>query len=139
MHLIALSGGVDSSAALLLSIEKYGTDLLGATLALAQSGSDEEEADRKNIADAASVCEIGGIRHMPVYAHAEFRRAVMDYFAREYLSGRTPNPCVVCNREIKFGLLADFAARCEDCAVIEKPAKLEGRNMSMFLAPKPAK
>lgn len=129
MHLIALSGGVDSSAALLLSKEKYGTDLLGATLALAQPGSDEEEADRRNIADAASVCEIGGIRHTPVYAHAEFRKAVMDYFAREYLSGRTPNPCVVCNREIKFGLLADFACRngCEKI-ITGHYARLENLN-----------
>lgn len=110
MHLIALSGGVDSSAALLLSREKYGTDLLGATLALADPASPEAAADEKNIADAKSVCDAGGIPHVPVYAHEEFRAAVMDYFAREYLAGRTPNPCVVCNREIKFGLLADFAA-----------------------------
>ena len=41
--------------------------------------------------------------------------------------------------DMGLDVLADFAARCEDCAVIEKPAKLEGRNMSMFLAPKPAK
>ncbi len=109
MHLIALSGGVDSSAALLLSKEKYGTDLLGATLALSAPGSPESAADAKNIADAKSVCETAGIAHTPVYAYEEFRTAVMDYFAREYLTGRTPNPCVVCNREIKFGLLAGFA------------------------------
>lgn len=115
MHLIALSGGVDSSAALLLSKEKYGTSLLGATLALSAPGSPESAADAKNIADAASVCEAAGVNHTAVYAHNEFRAAVMDYFANEYLAGRTPNPCVVCNREIKFGLLADFASQngCE--------------------------
>jgi len=129
MHLIALSGGVDSSAALLLSKEKYGADLLGATLALADPASPEASADEKNIADARSVCEIGGIPHVPVYAHEEFRAAVMDYFAREYLAGRTPNPCVVCNREIKFGLLADFAARngCEKI-ITGHYARLENRN-----------
>ncbi|MBQ8370609.1 MAG: tRNA 2-thiouridine(34) synthase MnmA [Clostridia bacterium] len=129
MHLIALSGGVDSSAALLLSKEKYGTSLLGATLALAAPGSHDADADAKNIADAAAVCETAGVNHTAVYAHDEFRAAVMDYFAREYLSGRTPNPCVVCNREIKFGLLADFAAQngC-DRVITGHYAKLENMN-----------
>ena len=129
MHLIALSGGVDSSAALLLAKEKYGTSLLGATLALADPDSPEAAADAKNIADAAAVCGTGGIPHVPVYAHEEFGKAVMDYFAREYLEGRTPNPCVVCNREIKFGLLADFAARngCEK-VITGHYARLENLN-----------
>lgn len=132
MHLIALSGGVDSSAALLLSKEKYGTSLLGATLALAAPESPESEADAKNIADAKSVCETAGIQHTAVYAHDEFRAAVMDYFAREYLEGRTPNPCVVCNREIKFGLLAEFASQngC-DKVITGHYARLE--NMGGFI------
>ncbi|MBE6542138.1 MAG: tRNA 2-thiouridine(34) synthase MnmA [Ruminococcaceae bacterium] len=108
-HLIAMSGGVDSSAALYLAKQNLGEDLCGLTLALADENSPEHENDIKNIADAASVAENQGIRHTSLYAYPEFSRRVIDYFTREYLSGRTPNPCVICNREIKFGLLSDYA------------------------------
>lgn len=109
-HLIALSGGVDSSVALYLSKQKYGSDLLGLTLALADENSPEHENDLTNIRDAASVCAAQGIEHRSLYAYPEFRQAVIDYFTREYFAGRTPNPCVICNRDIKFGLLGDYAS-----------------------------
>lgn len=108
-NLIALSGGVDSSVALYLSRHKYGTSLLGVTLALADENSPEHEIDLKNISDAASVCANQGIPHSSLYAYPQFKESVINYFTNEYLHGRTPNPCVVCNREIKFGLLASHA------------------------------
>lgn len=111
-HLIALSGGVDSSVALYLSRLKYGGDLLGATLALADEDSPLHEADLSNIRDAAAVCALQATEHRAVNVSREFSDAVKEYFAHEYLSGRTPNPCVICNREIKFGLLADYADGC---------------------------
>lgn len=108
-HIIAMSGGVDSSVALLLTKQQYGSDLLGLTLALADENSPEHENDCKNIQDAAAVCAAQGIEHRSLYAYPEFSKQVIDYFTSEYLNGRTPNPCVVCNKEIKFGLLRDFA------------------------------
>lgn len=109
-NIIAMSGGVDSSVSLLLSKEKFpGRQLLGVTLALASENTAEHEADLSNIRDAAAVCSSHGIEHRAVYAHEQFRESVISYFAEEYLRGRTPNPCVICNREIKFGLLGDFA------------------------------
>lgn len=101
-----MSGGVDSSAAMLLSMGKYGRDAVcGITLCL----SADHAADEKNCADAKSVCDKLGVPHVSVDARAPFEAAVVDYFTAEYFRGHTPNPCVVCNREIKFGLLYDYA------------------------------
>ncbi|MBQ4354330.1 MAG: tRNA 2-thiouridine(34) synthase MnmA [Clostridia bacterium] len=109
-HIIAMSGGVDSSAALYLRRQKYpDASLLGVTLSLASPASALHENDLSNIRDAASVCQSQGIEHRALDVHEAFRKTVMDYFSAEYLSGRTPNPCVVCNRAVKFGLLADYA------------------------------
>lgn len=113
--IIAMSGGVDSSVALLLTrrdAERAGgddSDILGVTLAMGLDDPADIAADEKNIADARSVCENQGIRHISLGVGKEFRERVISYFAESYLAGLTPNPCVVCNREIKFGLLADFA------------------------------
>ena len=104
--LVAMSGGVDSSAAMLLAMEKYGRDAVcGVTLCL----SADHGADEKNCADAKDVCDRLGVPHVSVDARVQFENAVIDYFTAEYFRGRTPNPCVVCNREIKFGLLYDWA------------------------------
>jgi len=103
-----MSGGVDSSVAASLVLESAGekvSDIYGATLAMGY-GSDE-----KNSADAASVCARLGINHVTLNCAGRFRRDVESYFADTYISGRTPNPCVVCNREIKFGYLAEEADR----------------------------
>lgn len=111
---IAMSGGVDSSVALFFSRENYlenGERIIGLTLALSEENSPESEADLRNIADARQVCEIQGVPHASLYAYPEFRERVIGYFTSSYLAGETPNPCVVCNREIKFGLLADWAER----------------------------
>ena len=109
-HIIAMSGGVDSSAALLLSAASFSKDgLLGLTLALAPEESGEHATDLANIRDAAAVCEKIGVRHTSLYAYPQFSERVIDYFTAEYLAGRTPNPCVICNREIKFGFVADYA------------------------------
>lgn len=108
--MVAMSGGVDSSVALLKSIERYGIEnVCGATLALSEKGSEGETADRRNSDDARAVCDIFGVPHMTIYAYPEFSARVIDYFTGEYLAGRTPNPCVVCNRYVKFGLLLNYA------------------------------
>ncbi|MFZ5803095.1 MAG: tRNA 2-thiouridine(34) synthase MnmA [Candidatus Omnitrophota bacterium] len=111
--LIAMSGGVDSSVAAALLVEA-GHEVEGVTLRLwdpAQRGVSGPLAAgvQKAQEDAAAVARLLGIPHQGVSFEEEFRGEVMDYFAREYRLGRTPNPCIVCNRHIKFGRLWEYA------------------------------
>ena len=108
--MVGMSGGVDSSAAALL-LKRQGFQVTGITLRLRggrllkQGGADAE----KDIRDAARVCAVLGIEHRVLDLSDTFRRCVVDAFAQDYLAGRTPNPCVVCNRTIKFGAMLDYA------------------------------
>ncbi|MCQ2429948.1 MAG: tRNA 2-thiouridine(34) synthase MnmA [Clostridia bacterium] len=95
----AMSGGVDSSAAACLLAEA-GLTVTGATMKLLCS--DEADRDAK---DARAVCEKLGIPHEVIDFTGEFRRVVIGNFADEYSAGRTPNPCVICNKYLKFGAL----------------------------------
>lgn len=98
--MVAMSGGVDSSvtAALLL---KRGFTVVGAFMVLA------EAEGAAQVERALRIAERLGIRLEVIDLAAAFKRQVLDYFSAAYLSGRTPNPCVVCNRTIKFGLLRE--------------------------------
>ncbi len=96
---VAMSGGVDSSVAALLCIRE-GHSVVGATIALGQV-----EKAGPDVAEAAAVAAILGIPHHVFDFAAQFQRIVVDRFCGEYMRGQTPNPCVVCNPEIKFGLL----------------------------------
>lgn len=101
---IGMSGGVDSSVAAYL-LKKEGYDVTGVTMITcdeAQSGQDPSK-------DAKVVAEEIGIPHYTVDFRREFERQVMDYFCDEYLQGRTPNPCVVCNRYVKWEALLGWA------------------------------
>lgn len=93
---VAMSGGVDSSAAALLLLKGEKT-LLGLTLCLFDGG---EEG-----ADAAAVAKRLNFPHRTLDMRREFQAGVMDPFVSEYERGRTPNPCVLCNRAVKFGAL----------------------------------
>lgn len=101
--LIGMSGGVDSSLAASLILES-GASAVGATLSLFKS-------DGNDIADAARVCGELGIEHCILSFHEDFKNFVTDAFISEYLNGRTPNPCVVCNRHIKFGKMLEAAEK----------------------------
>ncbi len=133
--LIAMSGGVDSSAALLLSIEKYGREnICGVTLKLAEAGTDGASADEKNCADAKAVCDVLGVPHTSVDAYPVFRKCVIDYFTKVYFRGDTPNPCVVCNRDVKLGLLYEYAkANGFDKIVTGHYARTEERYGTVYL------
>ena len=102
--MVAMSGGVDSSvtAALLM---KRGYLVVGVYMRLSQNESPEQTQKVKQIAERL------GIRCEVVDLAAPFQQQVLDYFSQTYQSGLTPNPCVVCNRTIKFGLLREFGRR----------------------------
>lgn len=101
---VAMSGGVDSSVAAHI-LQSQGHELLGLTLELLPTWL--AVAHPKNSAEknAAAVALKLGIEHKVIDARDEFSETVLSNYANEYLSGRTPNPCVVCNQNIKFGLL----------------------------------
>ena len=94
---VLLSGGVDSAVAAWM-LRNSGRNLLAVTMVI--PGRNESE-----IRDAAAVAEFLAIPHYIVAMDGEFREAVIDPFLRCYLSGKTPNPCVLCNERLKFGLL----------------------------------
>jgi len=103
---VAMSGGVDSSvAAAFLKEKKY--DVVGLTMNL--SGGSSRCCSREDVEDARRVSRHIGIPHYVLSLEESFKKKVIDYFVAEYLRGRTPNPCVVCNRTIKFGDLLQKA------------------------------
>ena len=106
---VAMSGGVDSAGAALLLLQE-GFDVAGVTLRLhtyrdrpGLCGSEDDIETARKV--AASL----GIPHVVLDLQSLFREKVMDRFVSEYVAGRTPNPCIDCNREIKFGALLEWA------------------------------
>ena len=105
--LVAMSGGVDSSAAAALLVQQ-GYDCDGAMLKLAPN-EDSRCCSADDAEDARQAAARLGMRFYVFNETARFRRCVMDKFVDEYAAGRTPNPCIDCNRELKFGALLDRA------------------------------
>ncbi len=105
--LVAMSGGVDSSAAAALLVQQgYSCD--GAMLKLAPS-EDSRCCSADDAEDARQAATRLGMRFYVFNETARFQRCVMDTFVAEYAAGRTPNPCIDCNRELKFGALLERA------------------------------
>lgn len=98
---IGLSGGIDSAvSALLLKEQNY--TLIGVTGVFTEVGTAEFQRER-----VRSVCEKLGIELIEREMRETFKETIVDYFVGEYKMGRTPSPCIVCNRRIKFPLLED--------------------------------
>ena len=104
---VGMSGGVDSSVAALL-LKRQGYDVVGVTMQIWQEESPAVTAAQGGCCgfdaaeDARRVADVLDIPHYVMNFRKEFREKVMDYFVSEYLAGRTPNPCIACNRYVKW-------------------------------------
>jgi len=104
---VAMSGGVDSSVTAGLLVEQ-GFDVEGVSLRLWEGGRRKP----RNCSDHRGAAEVAaqlGILHTLIDARSRFAQSVVQPFVQSYLEGRTPNPCVACNRDFKLGVLLDWA------------------------------
>src|ERR1700675_2889654 len=108
--LVAMSGGVDSSVAAALLVEA-GHDVVGATLKLWGGESDWGCCSVADVDDARRVAQVLGIDHHVFNLADEFSHGVVEPYVQSHAVGRTPNPCVECNRAIKFGTLLERSQR----------------------------
>jgi tRNA-specific 2-thiouridylase len=108
--LVAMSGGVDSSVAAALLVEQ-GHDAVGATLKLWGGESDSGCCSVADVEDARRVAQQLGIPHHVFNLTEEFDRHVVSPYVAEHAQGRTPNPCIECNRSLKFDRLLGRAER----------------------------
>lgn len=162
--LLGMSGGVDSSVSAIL-LKQQGYEVIGATMRLWEAPiAKEKEDNQKNenlislsqneisdaIADAKKVCEKLGIEHHVIDLRDEFKEKVIDNFICTYMCAKTPNPCVECNKFMKFKAFYEFAQKlgCDYIAtghyakiqysekynqyVLEK-SKAQGKDQSYFL------
>ena len=143
--LLGMSGGVDSSVSAYL-LKKEGYEVIGATFNLWDK--DTHNKTLSNIKDAKNVADMLGIQFHVFDMREQFKKYVVDYFISEYESGKTPNPCVACNRYVKFqGLIdkardlnIDFVAtghyakvEKEENRYILKKSKEESKDQTYFL------
>ena len=128
---VAMSGGVDSSVAAAL-LNEQGYEVIGLTMCFNLAEKDGQKPSccgLTGIEDARRVCQMLGIRHYVLNFNKDFYQKVIKNFYQEYLSGRTPNPCVRCNQFIKFGILlkkainlgAQFLATGHYARIVKSP------------------
>lgn len=107
--LVAMSGGVDSSVAAAI-LKEEGYEVYGATMQIWQTETEDELIREKSCCSLTAVDDARRVAHIldiPYYVFNmkdDFKKEVINYFVDEYIKGRTPNPCIMCNRKIKFEL-----------------------------------
>lgn len=104
---VGISGGVDSSVAAATLLEQ-GYDVTGVFIEAYNEPGCRTDQDKK---DALQVALKLGIQFQTLDVRAEYKKLVVQYFIDEYAAGRTPNPDIVCNREVKFGIFYDWAIK----------------------------
>lgn len=118
---VGMSGGVDSSVAALL-LKEEGHEVTGVSMTIWDREYPASSVKRhacfgpgelEDIKEAKSVCDIIGIPFYSLNCARQYRDIVLAYFREEYLSGRTPNPCIKCNHLIKFGILPDSVKKAK--------------------------
>lgn len=104
---VGLSGGVDSSVAAYL-LKEAGHEVIGVTMQIWQEEDNSVQEENGGccglsaVEDARRVAQMLGIPYYVMNFRSEFKKAVIDYFVAEYMAGRTPNPCIACNRYVKW-------------------------------------
>ncbi|MBR4312321.1 MAG: tRNA 2-thiouridine(34) synthase MnmA, partial [Bacteroidaceae bacterium] len=115
--LMGMSGGIDSTAACLM-LQEQGYEVIGVTMRVFDLASQlNAEGTPHFISEAREVAQRLGIEHHVADEREGFRSKIVQYFIDEYMQGRTPNPCVICNPLFKFRVLTEWADRL-DCAYI---------------------
>ena len=116
--LIGMSGGIDSTVAAYL-LKQQGHEVVGVTMTIWSNRSDLPSPKQtnscfapdktKDLEKIKAICTRLGIEHQTLELSDQFEQVVLENFTTEYMSGKTPNPCVWCNSKIKFGAMLDYA------------------------------
>ncbi|MDR2681842.1 MAG: tRNA 2-thiouridine(34) synthase MnmA [Holosporaceae bacterium] len=124
---VGMSGGVDSAVSTFLMRER-GYDVVGCTFRMFDS-----PGSQKAVADAKQIAEFLGVRHEVVECAADFKEYVMDYFVNSYENGLTPNPCIMCNKFLKFHYLDEVRKKYDaDFLVTGHYAKIKRNEADPF-------
>ena len=134
--LVGMSGGIDSSATCIM-LQEQGYEVVGMTMRtwdVASQFSTPSQEEPDFILEARSLAERLGIEHHVADVREEFKQVIVKYFIDEYMQGRTPNPCVMCNPLFKERLLCEWADRT-GCAWISTGhyCRLEERNGYLYI------
>ena len=134
--LVGMSGGIDSSATCIM-LQEQGYEVVGVTMRtwdVASQFASSEQEEPNFILEARALAQKLGIEHHVADVREEFKQVIVKYFIDEYMQGRTPNPCVMCNPLFKERLLCEWADKT-GCAWISTGhyCRLEKRNDNLYI------
>ena len=134
--LVGMSGGIDSSATCMM-LQEQGYEVIGVTMRtwdVASQFVSPEQKEPNFVLEARALADQLGIEHHVADVRKEFKDTIVKYFIDEYMQGRTPNPCVMCNPLFKEKLLCEWADRT-GCALISTGhyCRMEERNGNRYI------